>query len=134
MKKRICIILLTSILLVVVLVIGFSAFFGRRPYKDLNAAQIASVTVHLIPPNETVQITEIEEFTAYLKDIVIYNKDNSYTDYSGQSIIFTLTMTDGTQTNVRAYNPFFVIDGVGYKTKYEPCEALSNYANRLLEP
>lgn len=133
MKKRICIILLTSILLVVVLVIGFSAFFGRRPYKDLDAAQIASVTVHLMPPNETVQITEIEEFTAYLKDIVIYNKDNSYTDYSGQSIIFTLTMTDGTQTNVRAYNPFFVIDGVGYKTKYEPCEALSNYVNRLLE-
>ncbi|MCM1263327.1 MAG: hypothetical protein NC313_11470 [Butyrivibrio sp.] len=133
MKKRICIILLVSMLLMVVLVIGFSAFFGRRPYKDLNAAQIASVTVHLIPPNETVQITEIEEFTAYLKDIVIYNKDNSYTDYSGQAIIFTLTMTDGTQTNVRAYNPFFVIDGVGYKTKYEPCEALSNYANRLLE-
>lgn len=134
MKKRICIILLTSILLVVVLVIGFSAFFGRRPYKDLDAAQIASVTVHLMPPNETVQITEIEEFTAYLKDIVIYNKDNSYTDYSGQAIIFTLTMTDGTQTNVMEYNPFFVIDGVGYKTKYEPCEALSNYANRLLEP
>ena len=30
------------------------------------------------------------------------------------------------------YNPFFVIDGVGYKTKYEPCQALSAYANRLL--
>ena len=31
------------------------------------------------------------------------------------------------------YNPFLVIDGVGYKTKYEPCEALNHYANRLLE-
>ena len=41
-------------------------------------------------------------------------------------------MTDGTQTEVMAYNPFLVIDGIGYKTKYEPCEALNSYANQLL--
>ena len=41
-------------------------------------------------------------------------------------------MTDGTQTSIMAYNPFLVIDGIGYKTKYEPCEALNSYANRLL--
>ena len=31
-----------------------------------------------------------------------------------------------------AFNPFIIIDGIGYKCKYEPCEALNNYANRLL--
>lgn len=41
-------------------------------------------------------------------------------------------MADGTQTNMMAYNPFFVIDGVGYRTEYEPCEALNAYANGLL--
>ena len=41
-------------------------------------------------------------------------------------------MTDGSTTDVMAYNPFLVIDGVGYRTKYEPCEALSRYANQLL--
>ena len=65
-------------------------------------------------------------------DVVIYNKDNSFTEYSGQGVIFTLTMADGTQTEIMAYNPFLVIDGVGYKTKYEPCQALNRYANRLL--
>ena len=53
---------------------------------------------------------------------VSYGGDNnSYTEYAGQGVIFTLTMEDGTQTEIMAYNPFLVIDGVGYKTKYEPC-------------
>lgn len=133
MEKRTFIILLTFILLVIVVVMGFAAFGGKKPYKDLDAAQIMSVTVRLAPPDTTVQITDIEEFAAYLKDIVIYHEDNSYTEYNGQSVTFTLTMTDGTQTSIMAYNPFLVIDGVGYKTKYEPCEALSSYANRLLK-
>ena len=32
----------------------------------------------------------------------------------------------------KLYNPFLIIDGVGYKTKYEPCQALNSYANELL--
>ena len=68
-----------------------------------------------------------------LKEVVIYNKDNSYTEYDGQGVTFTLVMADGTQTSIMAYAPFLVIDGVGYKTKYEPCEALNQYANMLLE-
>lgn len=133
MKKRTLIISLVCVLLAAAVVIGFAAFGGRKPYKDLDATQIASVTVHLIPPDITVQIVEIEEFVGYLKDVVIYNEDNSYTGYNGQAVTFTLTMTDGTQTSIMAYNPFLVIDGVGYKTEYEPCEKLNNYANKLLK-
>jgi hypothetical protein len=44
--------------------------------------------VLLIPPNETIKITDIEELTGYLRDVVIYNEDNSYTEYSGQGVIF----------------------------------------------
>ncbi len=133
MKRRIFIISLMCILLAAAVVIGFAIFDGKKPYKDLDATQIASVTVHLTPPDTTVQIIDIEEFVAYLKDVVIYNQDNSYTEYNGQGVTFTLTMADGTQINIMAYNPFLVIDGVGYKTKYGPCEALSNYANMLLK-
>ncbi len=64
--------------------------------------------------------------------MVIYQEDNSYTGYNGQGVTFTLTMSDGTQTQIMAFNPFLVMDGIGYRTKYEPCEALSSYANRLL--
>ena len=98
----------------------------------MEPSEIVSATVRLTPPDTTIQIEEIEELTGYLNDVVIYNEDNSYTEYSGQGVIFTLKLSDGTQTEVMEYNPFFVIDGVGYKTKYEPCQALNAYANRLL--
>lgn len=127
------IISLICILLVAITMIIFVFVSGRKPYKDLETAQIVSATVQLSPPGKIIQITETKELVDLLKDIVVYNKDNSYTDYSGQGITFTLVMIDGTQTNIMECNPFLVIDGVGYKTKYEPCEALNHYANRLLE-
>lgn len=133
MKKRMNLILLICILSVVVIIIGFAAAGGRKPYKDLDSSQIVSAVVRLIPPDETIQITEITELVNLLNNVVIYNEDNSYTEYCGQGVIFTLTMADGTQTSIMAYNPFLVIDGIGYKTKYEPCEALNHYANMLLE-
>ena len=37
------------------------------------------------------------------------------------------------KTDIMAYNPFLVIDGIGYRTKYEPCQMLNSYANRLLD-
>lgn len=133
MRKRTMIIPLLCILLLAFTMIIFVFVSGRKPYKDLETAQIVSATVQLSPPGKIIQITKTKELVNLLKDIVVYNKDNSYTDYSGQGITFTLVMIDGTQTSIMEYNPFLVIDGVGYKTKYEPCEALNHYANRLLE-
>ncbi len=133
MRKRTMVISLICILLAVFTMIIFVFASGRKPYKDLEAAQIVSATVQLSPPGKTIQITETKELVDLLKDVVIYNKDNSYTDYSGQGVTFTLVMIDGTQTSIMEYNPFLVIDGASYKTKYEPCEALNHYANRLLE-
>ncbi len=131
MRKRAVIISLICIVSAIILMFVFAAAGGRKPYKNLEAVQILSATVRLTPPDVTIQITEIEELVDLLKDVVIYNKDNSYTEYAGQGVTFTLVMADGTQTGIMAYSPFLVIDGVGYKTKYEPCEALSHYANML---
>ena len=114
-------------------VTGLAVWGGRRPYRDLEAAQISSAQVLLTPPDSTVPIADIDKLGRLLKDVVIYREDNSYTEYAGQGVIFTLTMTDGTQTKIMAFNPFLVIDGVGYRTKYAPCKALSHYANMLLD-
>ena len=105
---------------------------GHRPFKDLEAADITSANVRLSPPDTTIQIVETEELASYLNEVVIYNKDNSYTEYAGQGAIFTLSLADGSQVEITAFNPFIIIDGIGYKCKYEPCEALNNYANRLM--
>ena len=117
----------TAAVIIAVLTAGVMISRGKAPYKNLKAANIVSAAVYLSPPNKTVQITdaEIEELVSYLNEIVIYNEDNTYTDYCGQTVMFTLTMADGSQEKITACNPFVIINGIGYKTKYEPCEQLS---------
>lgn len=132
MRKKRLMIAIACIILVGIAVIVFFSQQGKKPYKDLDAAQIVSAKVLLTPPDKTIEIENIQELVEYLNDVVVYNEDNSYTEYDGQGVVFTLTMVDGTQTDIMAYNPFIVIDGIGYKTKYEPCEALNSYANELL--
>lgn len=124
-----------SLFLTFLIILSFAgcAQNGEKPYKDLTASDIASATVQLSPPNKTIQVDDIEKLVSILRDIVIYEEDNSYGEYMGQGVLFTLTLTDGTTQEVLAYNPFFVINGTGYKTKYEPCEKLNNYANELLD-
>lgn len=123
------------IALICLIGIGISSIFlfsGHKPFKDLEATDITSANVQLSPPDTAIQIVETEELVSYLKEVVIYNKDNSYTEYAGQEAVFTLSLADGSQVKITAFNPFIIIDGIGYKCKYEPCEALNNYANRLL--
>ena len=132
MKKKTWIILISSLAISITVGILCYKSIGRRPYKDLESVDIVSASVELLPPDETVQIIEIKELVEYLKDVVIYKQDDSWREYSGQATVFTLIMADGTIEEITAYNPFVIINGVGYRTKYEPCEQLNNLANRLL--
>ena len=129
MRKKVAI---TMAVAIIVLTAGVIISRGKMPYKDLKASDIVSAAVYLSPPNETVQITDVEELVSYLGEVTIYNEDHSYNDYCGQTVLFTLTMADGAQEKITAFNPFVIINGVGYKAKYEPCERLSRYANQLL--
>lgn len=116
----------------VVICAAAMAFSGQKPYRNLKAADIVSASVHLAPPDKALPVPDVEALAAYLREVVIYRKDNSYVEYTGQAVIFTLTMSDGSQEEIVEYNPFVVINGTGYRAKYEPCEALNRYANRLL--
>ncbi len=118
-----------------VLVVGAACVLaaGQQPFRDLEASEILWAKVRLTPPDITVQIPDTEELAGYLRRTVIYRRDDSYTEYCGQGVTFTLEMADGTERTVMAYAPFLAIDGVGYRTKYQPCEALNSYANRLLD-
>lgn len=109
-------------------------FWGRRPFRDLEAADIAAASVTLMPPDVTLELDagEIETLAELLGDLRITRPDQSYTEYAGQAVQFTVTFADGTETEVTAYNPFLIIDGTGYRTAYRPCEALNSFANELL--
>ena len=107
---------------------------GQKPFRSWEKADIAQVELTLTPPDQSFVLTDAEvgELLPLLQKVVLYQSDNSYTDYSGQAVVFDVTLRDGSTTQVVAYNPFVIIDGVGYRTKYEPCEVLNAFANRLL--
>ncbi len=85
---------------IIFLPVAFLLTREKKPYKNLDAAQIVSAKVSLTPPGKTVEIDDIHKLADYLNDVVIYNEDNSYTEYAGQAVVFTLTMADGTQTEI----------------------------------
>ena len=122
-------ILIALVALVLIGSVMLIAFQGRKPLKNI---ELVSATVQLMPPDKTIQINDLDELEDLLEDIVIYNQDDSYTKYVGQAVVFSVTMLDGSQMEVTAYNPFVIIDGVGYRCKYEPCEKLNSFANGLL--
>lgn len=128
-----------KIFILCIVVIGLAFIFiiksnlGSKPFKNLTMNEIKEVTVKLLPPNVTKSLNkeEILKLTEILNDVVIYNKDNSYTEYNGQAVIYTIVKKDGSELEINAYNPFLIIDGVGYKTKYEPCEELNALGNSI---
>ena len=133
MKKKV----LIAALCVVVLSGGILAklyLIGSKPLRDLTVEEVTTAAVELYPPDATLELTqeEIEKLIPILNRVVTYQRDDSYQEYDGQAVIFTLTRTDGTQLRVQAYNPFIVIDGEGYRTKYGPCEDLNQLGNDLL--
>lgn len=132
MKKNL-LISVSCVLFIVVIFVLIVKPWAQKPFKNLSASNIKSVSVELLPPNETYDLSdnEIIELIEILNSVVVYNKDNSYDRYDGQAVIYTITKMDGTTLTVNAYNPFLIIDGVGYKTKYEPCEELNAFGNRI---
>lgn len=118
--------------LAILLLCLFPELSGRRPFKDMDGADILSATVELMPPDVELEVSDTEKLAELLRQVVIYRQDDSYRDYAGQAAVFTLSMDDGTVVEITGYTPFVIIDGVGYKAKYEPCEALNSYANTLL--
>ena len=105
---------------------------GRKPYRDLQAGDVASATVHAAPPGKTVSVPEIGELVSRLNALAVYRKDASFAQYCGQAVTVTLTMMDGSRQEIVVLGNLALINGTGYRAKYGPCEELSRYANELL--
>ncbi len=129
------VILIIVILSIAVYIIGNNSGFTQKPFNDLLSEDISSITVHAIPPDETVLIDNMEqvkEIVEILKTIVIYEKDDGWKNSAGQMVTFSIYKTNGEVVEVRAYNPHIIIDNQGYKTEYQLCENLNRIANTLL--
>jgi hypothetical protein len=145
MKKHKKAIIIGSVLLVIVIVVVVvfvlgnnpdDTVFSQKPFNDLRTEDISSISVFAIPPNETVLVENVEQIEIIidiLRTVVIYHKSNDWKDSAGQMVIFTINKTKGEVVEVRAYNPYLIVDGQGYKTEYQPCENLNRIANTLLD-
>lgn len=123
----------TTTALAVAAAVVWAAFYrGTRPFRRLDASDIVSAKVECLPPDspDVLNGAQIAEPAGFFREQVLYRRDDSYRDYAGQAVVFTLTLSDGTQTRVIANNPFLVIDEAGYRTKYEPCEKRNRFGNR----
>ncbi len=116
----------------IVLIVLTARPWGTKPFKDLTESDITSVSLELIPPGKTLDLTSAQttDLVTRLQSIVIYNKE-PLEPLAGQAVIFTITNTDGTTVIIEPMGGFMQIDGVRYKTKYEPSENLNRFANEL---
>lgn len=133
MGKRI-VVILAGLALAAGLLIWYAFFRGNRPFADLEGSDLRAASVRLSPPDVTFTLTEAEreELAGLLQKAVTRRRDDSWREYAGQGVTYSLTLRDGTTRTVMAFSPFLVVDGVGYRTEHDPCEALSQFGNRIL--
>ena len=132
MKRKILIVAAIALAVVLIVSIGLSVI-GRRPFKNMKAEDIQGVSIHLWPPNETMELNqdEIEELVGLLQQVKIYNPSWVHLGSGGQSNIMTITYQDGAVKEVNQFGSTLIIDGQGYRAEYEPNEAINQFANKL---
>lgn len=135
MKKRNFIIVAIFSMMCIVMVLAFMNGIGQKPFENLKKEEIKEVTLELYPPSTktTLKESEIEKLVEILQNVVIYNDDNTYGNNNGQMVVYRIMKTDDTVIVIQVSNPFLVIDGTGYRTKYKPCEELNNLGNEISE-
>ena len=106
---------------------------GRKPFKNLKADEIQSISIHLWPPNESMDLTqtEIEELVGLLQQVEIHHPTWMHHASGGQSNVMTITFQDGSVKEVNQFGSILIIDGMGYRAEYEPNEVINQFANKL---
>ena len=136
MKKKILPVTVVAVVAVCgILIVKSFTGAASMPYKDLSANDIRAVTVEILPRNDKADLSDdtIKELAAILRKVETYNQDNSHSEYGGQAVIYTLTMTDGVRVTISAFGSFIIIDGIGYKTKSEPLQELIELGETIVK-
>ena len=130
MRKRLHVaaVLIAAAILIVLVCI----FAVKRPFLHLNADDIASAELFLIPPDVTIPLTDplkISKLADILREIRIYKEDDSGRYYDGQLVQATIILTTGETHTIGAYGSFLFLDGICYRTEYAPSQALNAFGN-----
>ena len=109
MKKKTWTIRIVSFAIIITAGILYYQSIGRRPYKDLNAADSVSASVELLPPNETVLLgTEPYVVNTYEKTF----SENAFAKNEVCVLVKHYEMSDGTwKTDQHTYQYRLEITG-----------------------
>lgn len=132
MKRKI--LTIAAIILAVALIMTIGTWvIGRKPFKNLNTVDIQSISIHLWPPNESLDLTEAEivELVGLLQQVKIHHPTWMHHASGGQSNVMTITFQDGSVKEVNQFGSILIIDSMGYRAKYEPNEAINQFSNKL---
>ena len=132
MKRTILVFAAIVLAVALIMTIGIWVI-GRKPFKDMQVEDIKSVSIHLWPPNETRELNrdEIEVLVLLLQQVEIHHPTWMHHASGGQSNVMTIIFQDGSVKKVNQFGSILIIDGIGYRAKYEPNEALNQFANKL---
>lgn len=132
MKRKV--LTIAAIVLTIALIATIGVWvIGRKPFKNLNADDIQSISIHLWPPNEIMDLSddEIDELVSLLQHVEIHNPTWIHLASGGQSNIMTITFQDGSVKEVNQFGSILIIDGQGYRAEYEANNAVNKFANKL---
>ena len=126
--------LMIGLISLVALVGCGSAADTQKPLRDLNASDVAAATVRLLPPDITIQIDDTDKLVRLLRKAAVTEPSAPDSDtLSGQNVIYRLDLSNGDFKEIQVFYPYMVIGGISYKAERRSCEALSSYANTILD-
>lgn len=139
MKRHKCIIILACALMVIVGSLLYIKPWGTKPFKDLTAENITSMSIMLGPPGVELSLSneQVEVCVSLLRQVVVYRRKGNFIDNYTNGQVVRITMID--RSNRQMVTSFFgnisvTVNGTKYKVKYEESEALSSFAISLYDP
>ncbi len=136
MKRHKCLIILACALMVIVGSLLYIKPWGTKPFKDLTAENITSMSIMLGPPGVDIPLSDeqVEECVSLIRQVVVYHRKGGFMDNrtNGQIVRITIIDTSNREMVISFFGNISVaVDGVKYKVKYEESEALNAFANAL---
>ena len=107
----------------------------RKPFADLDENDIEKIAVSTIRNEKDADLSagQIKKAVTLLHDLEIYQFDNSYTAYYGQTVSIFVAKKDGTAVQLDVLPPFAVVDSVGYLADEVTLEKLCSLVNQILK-
>lgn len=98
-----------------------------KPFSKLERSDIMEVSVVFggFPAYPLAQ-EDLAPLAEALRAVELYEEDDYYGYVGSAFLSFQMDLSSGESYYITPANPFFIIDGVGYRTEYQPCETLSN--------